>query len=156
MASIIARSDGRYEIRESVSSGRGPTSRTLAIFRRLSDAQLDLAQGRATRPFDREALVRRARELGVPLDPGPSALAFELLRMLRHGGVLPRAVAGALRDELEPGVPPDSIPPMLDWIGATAEQRGEALRQLLRFTDRIDSGRRRRRTTLAYPRVASA
>lgn len=66
MAFIVARAHGRYEIRESVQTARGPRARSLANFAVLTAEVLSSAADRATRPFDAEAVVRAARRRHVP------------------------------------------------------------------------------------------
>lgn len=69
MAYVVARPHGRFEIRESVyvadAPSRGPKSRSLASFRQLTDAVLDKAEARATRSFDREAVIASAVARGA-------------------------------------------------------------------------------------------
>ena len=66
MAYLYQRRDGRIEIRESSSTPQGPRSRTLVGFRGpLLPEHLDRAEAAARRRFDRDALARRARELGA-------------------------------------------------------------------------------------------
>lgn len=157
MAFVVVRSDGRFELRESVSTSRGPRARTLATFRELTDAVLDAAESRATRPFDRRAVEAKALAAGAQRDPRESARrAHRLLEELRTGRALPPALAGALAHELREtlGTVPDSLPPVAEWLGATSTDRGDALRDLLRLTDRLPPGRGRRRKR--FPRIASA
>ncbi len=54
MAYVVARPKGRFEIRESVHTHKGPRARSLANFARLSDEVLATARRRASRPFDTE------------------------------------------------------------------------------------------------------
>ncbi len=54
MAYVVARPKGRFEIRESVHTAKGPRARSLAGFTRLTDEVLATAGRRATRPFDAE------------------------------------------------------------------------------------------------------
>ena len=61
MAYVVARPKGRYEIRESVHTPKGPRARSLANFTQLDDEVLARARERATRPFDPDA-VRAAAE----------------------------------------------------------------------------------------------
>jgi hypothetical protein len=75
MAYVVARSNGRFEIRESVHTAKGPRARTLANFSVLNDAVLARAAGRATRPFDVDVVLEVARRSGAPIDAatGPAA-----------------------------------------------------------------------------------
>jgi hypothetical protein len=61
MAYVVARRGGRFEIRESVHTAKGPRSRTLAGFSILTEDILTAAALRAQRPFDAEAVIRSAR-----------------------------------------------------------------------------------------------
>ena len=56
MAYVVARPKGRFEIRESVYTPKGPRARTLANFEELTDKVLDTARHRASRPFDPDAV----------------------------------------------------------------------------------------------------
>lgn len=158
MAFVIARRDGRYEIRESVSTPKGPRARTLATFHALSDDVLDHAESRATTRFDRAHIVAKAAAVDVPAEERSTAqVGWDLLVRLGGAHQLPPALAAALAARLTSSpdaAMPDTLPPLLDWLGVGLQERGEALRDLLRLTDRIPSrGERRRR---AFPRIASA
>jgi len=162
MASLARRPDGRVEIRETLSTARGPRSRTLAGFRGvLTPEVLARAAGRAAQPFDAAALAARARGMGIPVSgQGTSAAAAELLGLLRRGAALDPVLAGALRSALE-GVeaanPPERLAEVVEWIGASDRERGEALRGLLRTSDRITATRSavRRRRRRRFPRFDS-
>ena len=52
MAYVVVRPRGRYEIRESVHTPKGPRARSLANFAQLTDDVLETARLRSTRPFD--------------------------------------------------------------------------------------------------------
>lgn len=156
MAFVVARRDGRFEIRESVATPRGPRARTLATFRELSDETLEHAEARATSPFDRDRVALRALELGAPRSAGATArLGWRLLAELESGHDVPPVLAGALATRLAHGaaVPPDTLGPLSDWFGASPQERGDALRDLLRLTDRIP--RRPPRRGRRFPRIAS-
>jgi hypothetical protein len=56
MAYVVARPKGRFEIRESVHTPKGPRARSLANFSVLSDDVLARARERASRPFDADAV----------------------------------------------------------------------------------------------------
>jgi hypothetical protein len=62
MAYVVTRPGGRFEIRESVHTPKGPRARSLANFEFLTDAVLVAARRRATRPFDTEAVRASARK----------------------------------------------------------------------------------------------
>lgn len=140
MTTIISRKDGRYEIRESAMTSRGPRSRTLAIFKWLSSEVLDHAHRRASRPFDDASVRRRAEEIDVPwVGPSGAADALSILAMAARGGVPPVFVA-AIREAFGRTSTerlPDTIPPMLDWVGVDDEKRGRAVRDVLGMADAI-------------------
>lgn len=70
MAYVVARRNGRFEIRESVHTPDGPRARTLAGFRVLDNDVLGKAARRATRPFDAKAVTTSARRTGAPVKRG--------------------------------------------------------------------------------------
>jgi len=67
MAYVVTRPKGRFEIRESVHTPKGPRARSLANFAHLTDEVLTSARGRASRPFDADAVRASARRAGVPV-----------------------------------------------------------------------------------------
>jgi hypothetical protein len=73
MAYVVARANGRFEIRESLHTPDGPRARSLAGFDVLSDIVLAKAAGRAQRPFDAEAVLASGRRAGVPVTVGAGA-----------------------------------------------------------------------------------
>lgn len=156
MAYLRLRPDGRAEIRESLLTDAGPRARTLATFRgALRPDVLERAARRARRPFDREALLARARELGLPVTQRRAdAGARALLEKLRGGdGLDPRLVtllrAALARAEAAPV--PERLAEAAEWVGVDAGRRGEALRGLLRAADRIVQGRPPRRARERRP-----
>lgn len=73
MAYVVARKDGRFEIRESHQTAKGPRARTLASFHVLDAAVLASAAGRATRPFRSDSVLNSGRRAGAQIDLGLSA-----------------------------------------------------------------------------------
>ncbi len=67
MAYVAVRRNGRFEIRESLHTSRGPRARSLASFATLTDEVLAKATTRATRPFDADAVVASARRAHAPV-----------------------------------------------------------------------------------------
>jgi hypothetical protein len=154
MAYLYVRKMGRTEIREAYSSARGPRSRTLVSFRGpLRPEHLDRAEAAARRPFDREAIRRRARELGIAVEePCADPAARELLAHLRRGAALDPRLAALVRDRLA-AVPAEPISEELadaaEWVGASELERGRALRDVLRLYDQIARSREPVRTAPA-------
>lgn len=81
MAYVVARRNGRFEVRESLHTSKGPRARSLAGFKVLTEKVLAVAAQRATRTFDRRAVIASGRRAGasvtaiadaVPTDAGPA------------------------------------------------------------------------------------
>jgi hypothetical protein len=146
MAYLYHRKTGRTEIREAHSTRRGPRSRTLASFKgALTEEILDRAASAARRGFDRDAVRRRARKLGMAVEP-PSAdgHARALIGRLRRGARVDPVLVGLLREQLEgrESAPvPDDVADAVEWLGASDHERGRALRDVLRLYDRIARSR---------------
>jgi hypothetical protein len=162
MAYLVHRSPTRFEIRESRSTPIGARSRVLASFpEALTRDVLDRAAARATRPFDAASLARRARALGIPvLERSREPEARALLSRLHRGDPLDPVLAASLRRALArlPEVPvPESLAEVSEWVGASAAERGAALRELLDLYGRIASSRpqRGRRESPRFPRFSS-
>jgi hypothetical protein len=162
MAYLYQRKGGRTEIREAHSTERGPRSRTLVSFRgSLRPEHLDRAEAAARRPFDRDALRRRARELGIAIEePRADGAARELIARLRRGASLDARLAALLRAQLA-ALPAHSLPEEFadaaEWIGASDHERGRALRDVLRLYDAIARSREpvRAAPEPRFPRFAS-
>jgi hypothetical protein len=79
MAYVVARRNGRFEVRESLHTPRGPRARTLTSFRVLTDEVLAQAARRAKRPFDAQAVLASGRRAGAEVkvegNAGPWASA---------------------------------------------------------------------------------
>jgi hypothetical protein len=146
MAFVVARPGGRFEIRESRATEQGPRARTLATFRELTGAVLDVAEARATTSFDRAAVHDRAVALGAPTArPEANELARRLLIAIRLGGRVAPALAGALRDELPQLEAPalnDNARGALGWIASSAAERGRTLRELVDLGSHLPQRRR--------------
>ena len=67
MAYVVARRNGRFEVRESLHTPDGPRARSLAGFDVLTDEVLAKAARRARRPFDVEAVLASGRRAGAPV-----------------------------------------------------------------------------------------
>lgn len=157
MAFVVQRADGRFEIRESVTTPAGPRAHTLASFRVLNDRVIGQARARARRPFDAPKIRARARALGVPeRRDAASVSARALIGQLREGEQLPPALRAELGRRLSNGNTEysDALEGALEWIGADDARRGRALRDLLRLASAIPS--RRRPGPLVFPRLVSA
>jgi len=138
MAYVVARPQDRWEIRESRWTPRGPRSRTLASFTRLSSAVVDRARAAAAVPVAAERIWELARRAGAPAPPPADEAARTLLAELAAGRppspglrrmLLQHLGAEPTRDPLGGGV--------VEWLTATPRQRGDALRDLLGLADHL-------------------
>lgn len=128
MAYVVRRRDGRFEIRESVHTPRGPRARTLANFRRLTEETLTAAAGRARRPFDAEAVAMSARRAGIPLNSLPMTPERSSNRSEEGQDTRYRRFVDASRrmaHDLGPSGPP------------TTDDPGRALIELLGFAEQV-------------------
>ncbi len=162
MAYLVRRSPTRIEIRESRATPRGARSRVLASFSEaLTRDALERAAARATRPFDAGALVRRARALGVPVrERSREPEARALLSRLRRGDPLDPVLAASLRRalaRLPEATVPEPLAEVAEWVGASAAERGAALRDLLDLYGRVEDSRplRPRRERARFPRFST-
>lgn len=67
MAYVVARRNGRFEVRESLHTRKGPRAHTLAGFDVLTDEVLRKAAAKAERPFDARAVLASSRRAGAPM-----------------------------------------------------------------------------------------
>jgi hypothetical protein len=158
MAYVVARQGGRFEIRESTATARGPRSRTLATFAELTDDVLAHAEMRAGHTIHRDELRRSARRAGAPVaPPAGDVRAGDLLAALAVGSrptpVRARLVAHALAPT-EVTAPEDHLRAAGEWAGADAGRRAEALVDLLGLVDALPPRRRRARRS-AFPQLSS-
>lgn len=141
MAYLVRRPGGNVQIRECVRTERGPRSRMLASFRgALNDHALDRAARNAVRPLDRDGLIAKAQAMGVGWTSSTSLAARQLVKRLRRGRTLDPILVGLLRESLSDMVGTqlaDELEEAADWLGSSEEERGAALRGLLRLSDAI-------------------
>jgi hypothetical protein len=155
MAYVTANRRGGFEVRESSATASGPRSRTLATFRKLDEEVIARARERAHKPPSAEELREAALRAGAPVAAEPAdQAAAETVRRLAAGErvdpMLRRLLLDALgRQERSEsfGVPreaPTRQPEVSDtareaseWIGVSAERRGEELREALDLTDAL-------------------
>jgi hypothetical protein len=157
MAFLVARKDGRFEIRESIATEAGPRARSLATFRELDDDILERATANARRPFDRAAIEARALQMGVPRSSdAASRAARSLIAELRRGRRPAPALVRLLRAELprNPRPTPDTIEQAFEWIGKSDAARGATLRELLQLADALPQ--RERPPQSSFPGVRPA
>ncbi len=157
MEFVVKRPERRFEIRESESTPRGPRARTLVTFRELTDEVLDVAAERSRGSLDRARLKARAIALGAEVGPSVMQLAaHQLITAHARGERLPVAVRDLLQHVLDVEAsatahdePTDHLASMLQWIGATEDDRAIALADLLELADALPAPRR---GALRYPR----
>jgi len=162
MAYLVRRSGDRFDLREASATPAGPRSRTLATFRPpLTPEILERAAARATRPFDRAAILARAAQLGVAAtERREDRSAREVLALLRAGAAIDPVLVTLLREALAEAASapvPEHLAEVAEWVGVPAERRGAAVRDLLRLSDRIVKARGevRSRPKGQFPRFSS-
>jgi hypothetical protein len=164
MAFIVPTKPGRFEIRESFSTPKGPRSRTLVSFRELDDEIIEKARGRAAKKLDAKALRRAARKAGAPVAQAPiDRSARELIAELSKGRTPSPTVRHMLLDLLQHGYRDGSEQSERDeaehavaeWMAATSEERGRALVDLLLLADALPRDGRRDKP-LRFPRLDSS
>ncbi len=164
MAFIVPTRRGRFEIRESQSTPKGPRSRTLASFTELDEETIERARSRASKPLDPESLRRAARRASVPVARPPAdRAARELIAELGKGRALDptlrRIVLDLLRSDrrerTRPSLRQEAAEAVAEWMIATSEEKGRALVDLLLLADALPSGGRRGKP-LEFPRLDSS
>lgn len=149
MAFVVRRSDGRWEIRESYSTERGPRSRTLATFKVMSPRIIELAAAKARKRLDPAAILSAVRRAGVPIELSPDdALAKKLLSRLAHGAKVRPGLRLLLLELLGGPDTPAVDDSLAQWMGASDRDRADALKDLLDLADRLPKPRK---TPLVFP-----
>ncbi len=161
MAFVIPTRRGGFEVRESRSTPAGPRSRTLATFKEMSDEVIEKARSRAAKPPSAAELRAAAARAGAPLSGPPVDRAGrETLRLVAGGERLDPMLRRLLLDALSPqeeggqsATVSDAARSATQWIGASPERRGEALRDLLELADALPI--RIRSEEIGFPRLRS-
>ncbi|HEX2095816.1 MAG TPA: hypothetical protein VHF50_00420 [Solirubrobacterales bacterium] len=161
MAFVVPTKAGRFEVRESVATPKGPRSRTLASFSELTEEVIEKARAKASRPLDAERLRRAALKASAPVavSPGERA-ARELIAELGKGRRLDPTLRRILLDLLDRGRQDGKQPSqwheaareVAEWMAATPAEKGRALVDLLLLVDALPSGGRRGKP-LSFPRL---
>lgn len=157
MAFVVAKANGRFEIRESVHTASGPRARTLATFRVLAPDVLDRAARAATRPFDADEVRVAARRAGAPVaEPEADQAARVLIAEAAAGRFPAPGLVSLLRQHLSRAAPSPVLEAgesAAEWMRASDRERGDALRDLLELTDHLPA---RRRGPLRFPSLRAA
>jgi hypothetical protein len=163
MAFIVPAKSGRFEIRESTSTPKGPRCRTLVSFRQLDDTVIEKARGKAGKAIDAMELRRGARRAGAPVARPPAdRAARELIAELSKGRqpdpTLRRMLLDLLRGDHGDGAMPslenEAEHAVAEWMAASPEERGRALVDLLLLADALPHGGRKGKP-LRFPRLDS-
>ena len=121
MAYVVARPKGRFEIRESVHTPKGPRARSLANFGELDDEVLARARQRASRPFDPDA-VRAAARAAAAHESQPNPIPRHQLPETRQFVEASRRMAAALESRPRPaGSTRDPGDALIDLLGLVAQ-----------------------------------
>jgi hypothetical protein len=103
MAYVVARRNGRFEIRESLHTPKGSRARGLAGFAVLDDQVLEKAASRARTRFDVQAVLTSARRAGAPLVPASDGAARFVQASRRMAQTLERTTRAQAKRETDPG-----------------------------------------------------
>jgi hypothetical protein len=165
MAYVVATKPGRFEVRESASTPEGPRSRTLASFRELSAETIEKVRARSEKPPTAAELTHLALRAGAPVRGSElDEAAREALRRIASGEQpdpkLRRLLIDALSDQgpdphqVEPrGKVSDAARAAAQWIGVGADDRADALHDLLELADALPI--RLRPQEIGFPRLRS-
>jgi hypothetical protein len=124
MAFVVARPGGRFEIRESLHTARGPRSRTLASFGILTDDVMAAAARRAQRPFDAAMVIRSGRRAGARMQVATSGADRARDRFLGGSKRMASAPGGApTMDRTAPGAALMELLGFADMIRASQPPR---------------------------------
>lgn len=154
MTYIVANRTGKWEIRESQLTAKGPRSRTLATFQALTQATIDKAQSRSSKALEPAELRAAAVRAGAPVavaevESAARKLLSELKRDRQPRPVIRRLLLAELVGD---GDVTDSERAVAEWVAASPEERAKALYDLLLLADALPT---RRRPDLRFPRLVS-
>ena len=125
MAYVVPRRNGRFEVRESVHTPRGPRARSLAGFHVLTEDALSAAAKRASRSFDATAVIASARRAGAPVhapllgETAPDDVASRFLEASRR---MSRSMARK-RSALKPADPGAALIDLLSFVDAVRQSQ---------------------------------
>jgi hypothetical protein len=119
MAYVVARPKGRFEIRESVHTPKGPRARSLANFSQLSDEVLARAGQRANRPFDSDA-VRASAARAAAARSAPNPIPRHQRHETRQFVEASRRMARSLERVPPPGARRDPGDALIGLLGFVA------------------------------------
>jgi hypothetical protein len=149
MAYVVATKPGRFEVRESASTPKGPRSRTLASFRELTAETVERVRQNSEKPPTAAELTRLALRAGAPVRGSElDEAAGETLRRIAGGEQPDPKLRRLLIDALSrqntsgkslesKGLVSDAARAASQWIGVGAEDRAHALRELLELADAL-------------------
>jgi hypothetical protein len=117
MAYVVARPRGRFEVRESLHTPKGPRARSLAGFDVLTDEVLAAAAARSTRPFDAEAVIASAGRAGARVMTGAGLVATGVGDSSRRFVEASRRMARSMRRGLASPAREDPGAALIDLLG---------------------------------------
>jgi len=163
MAFVVPTKAGRFEVRESQSTPKGPRSRTLASFTELNDEVIEKVRRKAKEAPSEAKLRRAARRAGAPVRRDPTEQAArELIAELAKGQrldphlrrILLELLQKGYREGADPAPADEAARGVAEWMAATPEDRGRALVDLLLLADALPHAGRKGKP-LRFPRLDS-
>jgi hypothetical protein len=130
MAYVVARPKGRFEIRESIHTPKGPRARSLANFTELTDEVLAKAGRRALRPFDAETVRASAARAVAPVQSHGRPEMRQFVESSRRMAVALEARPQRPGSERDPG---DALIDLLGLVAQVSTFRPPRTPEPLRF-----------------------
>lgn len=157
MAFVVTKPNGTWEVRESRRTPAGPRSRTLATFREFTPEVTAQVSERSSVPIESDDLRSKVVRAGAPVTESEVERASKTLLRQLSLGQKPRRALAQLIAESFPEARGSSVSGeaerMMLWAGASMNERGEALTDLLGLGDALPPVRRREATV--FPRIDS-
>lgn len=165
MAYVVATKPGRFEVRESATTPKGPRSRTLASFREMTAETIEKVQAKSEKSPSAADLTHSALRAGAPVRGSDlDEAARETLRRIASGEqpdpklrrLLIDALSGPSSETQTSGSKSgisDAARAAAQWVGVSSEDRAAALRELLELADALPI--RLRPHEIGFPRLRS-
>jgi hypothetical protein len=150
MAYVATRRNGRFEIRESFHTPRGPRARSLVGFDVLTGEVLARAAQRAQRPFDPAAVIASGRRAGARIAASPAPPDGAYRQFVEASGRMARSMrrGPASRPRRDPG---EALIDLLGFADAVTRSQPARPSRPLTFPVLSQLARDRRGATVLSP-----
>lgn len=138
MASVIKNKSGRWEVRESYRTEKGPRSRTLATFAELTPDHVHLVIERSEDDLTEDAVRQIARRAGAPVARSRAdTAAIELLRAVGRREEVSPGLIKLLRDVFSDGPMSPWAEEAVEHVGLSLEEKAVQFEDLMAFVDAV-------------------